>query len=406
MKELTFVRQIKKDLDDNKYKEVLKCIETYLESPKNAVFDSLLDSYIKCQIKLGLFEESQKNMDIMLKIFPNFFNERNFSLIHRLASCRYFEKLEELLEIITLSPDKYYIIAKICYLGQNDTLAKKLFNLVVQSQDESLAKKAKRYLEEINMYEQNPNNIFHPQTIECFEHSGQTLLPGYIIYVDRVRDGYEENRYNQDDQKRMHPYMIWQIEGDKIYAFPVSITMDKYQYIFKSEDYSYFYPDRRLKDTLVCLNKRDATSVYGKITDEDYKLAISLMYKNIYFAQKGQIKPNSKYFMETMLKNEIASLGDVIVIYDFETHTERHFYVFAIDEKNQKYKTIEIDTSLSPVEEDFTEVLFDKSQLIQNVIHIDDEKQKKQLASIIPHKKIITGFKKNSVTKKYIKRKN
>lgn len=289
------ITEIYNNLKNHKFKKALVLISKYLSTKGNGVYDELLDIYIDCQIKLGLFDEAKKNLAIMIEYFPHFYKDRPYELALRYASCCQSKKLKEHLQANNLSEEQCCAIAKSCYENLNFDLAEELFNLLITSSStEKILKESKEHLRLIKIYKENRNKAFPSQTYGCFKYHGNRLAPGHVVFSSQIREYYDENSNLNTREMKKCPYMIWKIEGCKIYAFQVTTKLNGFSYVFSKSNYPTRECDRCLKNRLVCLNEHDITAVIDKITDYDYNKAIESMFIFNIPSQEGALPPKPR----------------------------------------------------------------------------------------------------------------
>ena len=105
------------------------------------------------------------------------------------------------------------------------------------------------------------------------------LYQGDIIYASDVDEYYK----NIDPYALKRTYMIWKIEGEKIYAFPVTNKIPKDIRRFKlfRQNYLNFDSDRSVKDDLVIINKKDVEKVQERLPSNDYLNVLSNIYSGV-----------------------------------------------------------------------------------------------------------------------------
>ena len=368
---------------NNNFKKVIKELEKYMLIPKNGIYDELLDMYIKSLIRMGLYKEALIYIDFMQKYFPNFYNQ--YTLARYYANCSENEKLEDILRNNQFTIEEYYSLASICFYNGNVTLAKNIFEKLNRLDNDKMKYRIKDYLEKISLFERKKDTAFQRQSYSYFMNCGHKLEPGHIIYVSKLRLDYKENLANDDPKRNERPYMIWKIEGDLLYAFPVTTQSNKYQYTFYSQTYAGQHPDRTLKDRLAVIRKCDITVVDDKINEKDFKEAILFMYRSTFFSCKGEYPLSIKYFMDESLRNMRANIGDVIIVNDFYTHKKIFYFVSDIDELREKYKVFEIDYSFKPVGDNLQLGYIDLNMPILDTFPFYEEDIKERLLNLRPN---------------------
>lgn len=367
--------EIKQNINNCRFGEALLKIEEYISLPHTGIFEELLNIYIDFQIKLGLFDEAIKNVELLYKHFKKI---DIYDLALKYAACCQTEKLRELLANYKFSYKKYLGIAKYCFTNGNIELAKELFELASNSKDEVIINEAQKKLDIIDIYNRYDNKVFQSQTYGCFKYHGNKLRPGHVIMTCRLRDDYSENHgYKKVDW----PYMIWKVEDKKIYAFPVVAKVDRFNYVFSHEDYP-CRSDRTLKDGMVCIYEDDVINVIDKITDDDCRKAIDLMQRSIIYSQKGDWNNHTNYFMNSFLEDKEVEVGDVLVFCDKEKETVNYYFVFGIDEYG--YKIYEVSYRFFPFSDDVKMEYISKDKPLTSLIKLVDINRKKLLLEMVP----------------------
>lgn len=363
-------KEIKENAQKHNFEDALLLIKEYLTDPKNGVDIELISIYIDCQIKLGLFEEATKNVEIMHKYF---IESNPFDLALKYAACCQTEKLKALLATTEFSSEQYCEIAQYCFSNENIELAEELFNLACVSENEKIVNTARKKLRIIDIYKCYGEQVFHDQRCGCFKYHGNRLLPGHVIMTCKLRDEYPENC---GYIKTEWPYMIWKIDGEKIYAFPVTKDIDKYRHPLSKDNYP-CREDRTLKDRLACILEGDVTNVIDKITDTDYLKSIESMQLSLINTQMGDWTPETSYFMNSFITNKEVEIGDIIVFCKKQTKEIRYYFVFSIDEFG--YQTYEVGPRFLPYTDNIQVKNLSKEVPITSIITLSSLPEKKEL---------------------------
>ena len=364
-------QEINESFNNYDYQRTLSKIEEYINLPNAGITLEILNMYIECQIKLGLFDEATKNIEILYKYFKK---KDYYDLALKYAACCKKDKLEEILSEHTFSPKKYFLIAQYCYSNNNIETAEKLFKLVCYSTDQELASKAKIKLDLIASKKEY--EVFQEQKYGCFKYHKEELKPGHVIMISRLDTNYPENK---GYQKIDWPYMIWRIEGSRIYAFPVVERLDKYRYVIPKENYP-GRKDRCLKDRLICIDEKYITSVIDKIKENDFNMAIESMYMTIIHTKKGNWTPDTKYFMEKSLEEKGINIGDIIVLCN--SNYIYHYFIF--DEDELGYYTYEVGSSFLPLTDNIKIEYIKKDRQYTGVMRLLSPNRKELLLSLAP----------------------
>ena len=377
--------------NNGNYDKVLLLIDDYFKIDNSGIFDGLMNIYIECLIKLGRVDDAYKNLELMLKIYPYYYNK--FKLIIKYIECGKENKLNEMLENNKFSNYDTFYIARSCYYNGMYDKALELFNYYLEYSDDELKKgSVLEYIRKIKLYKEN-SLLFLDVKYSYFKSKGYKLEPGHIICVGKVIEYYKENEFNDDPKLSRRPYMIWRIEGDKIYAFPISTQVKRVKNdILKKENYPVRNFDRVALTGMVCLRENDVLNVIDKVSDEDYQEIINGLYRSI-CCMKDVPKVATQYFVKKMTEELEVSEKDVIVVRDIQNRKQKFYYVLEKYRSKKKYKVIE----LSHENRDFQMKNMDVSEIsmktpILSIIKLDVN----QINKI--EKKIPVNFKNNDVS--------
>lgn len=369
---------------DADYDVSLEYLEQYLSSKDAYVYDTLLSVYINCQIRLGLLDDAVKNLEILKKLYPKY---SEYKLILKYIECGLMEKATELISNSDLSCEQHYKIAKKFFYYGNYDKAEKMFSFVVlNSDDDSMCENAQGFVDKINLYK-NDSSVFRDVSYAYFMENGNTLCPGHIVYAKKLRLSYKENLDNTDDKKDKRPYMIWRIDGDKIYAFPVvKAAEDTKNYVLYQQNYGNCDFDRAIKDNLVCINKSDLERVKDKVSDEDFERIVRNLYYSICFSGQWQ-KQSIKLFMDDMIKKFNVNTNDIISVPSISDDSDvklDYYFILDINQDKQKYSVIRMEKN----EEDSFEIMdkmlttINMNNPIVKIIRLDDNEKNKLLKQI------------------------
>ena len=332
---ILMMNNIKNCYYNNDYEEALELLDEYFELENVAITDKILDIYIECLINLGKIDNAKKYISLMIEIFPKYYNSYHLGI--RYCQCKDIDKLREIINLDDLHGEDLYYLGKMCYYNQYYDEAIMLFNkFLLESKNKNLNNETREYLSKIRLFS-NQKNVFREESFLSFKLNNKNLEPGYVVHVDKVR--YREDIDDPKCDKR--PYMIWKIDGDKIYCFPIASTINKeYEYILYSKNYPNIGFDRIVKDNLVCISCKDVTKVIDKINDNDYETVIQNIYKSI--CCSNERKKRNQLFINSILKGFNIDTYDILSIYDVILKKRRLYFIIDKDIKNKKYKTIEI----------------------------------------------------------------
>ena len=344
---------IEKKFSNNEFSKIIEILNEFFK--ENGYKDVYLSYYIRCLIKLGLNELAAKNLKLMLRLFPAFYTSLNLAYIY--IDLDMLDELEQILAKNKFNDKCIYTLAKKCYFNNHHDLAHKLFSeFLGVSKDKISIERAKEYLRKLKIY-QNYKDAFVETDYSKFKSKGQQLSPQHIIYTSKIRDDYFENQYNSDPKRENRPYMIWKIEGDKIYCFPVTTKITssddgKRNYALYHQNYKTREFDRIIKNNLVVIQECDVERVIDRVNDKDFEIIIQQIYGDVCF-QHDILKKHNSYFIETMSSQFKPKLFDIIKVpfQDNSGHTHcKAYLILEIDYKKGKYKVLELDLTNEEIE--------------------------------------------------------
>lgn len=167
-----------------------------------------------------------------------------------------------------------------------------------------------------------------------FIKNGNSLEPGHIVFLNNLSSNIN---ISEDDKKLSRPYIIWKIEDNQVYIFPVSTKCDKKSYILYKQKYLNSSSDRVVKNNLCQTTIDNILSVKDKVLDEDYKIILESLSQSMYFKNKQSLSNDKKFIDEYLDK---PNKYDIIVFAD--KNTKKRLYYFIVDINNKEYKAIEI----------------------------------------------------------------
>lgn len=252
------------------------------------------------------------------------------------------------------------------------------YNILLSNEKESKMTKLKSILE--NHFEKG---AFIETEYNCFINNGNILEPGYIVFLKNS----PEREYNlQSDLKRSNrPYMIWKIEDDKVYLFPVCVISKKSDNDYKL--YKQKYPnsdrDRKLREELSVTTLDNILSISDKVLSEDYVKLLSIMYSRLYFDKTPFLKSNNDKFIKEFL--ESIEIYDIIEYVDIDTR--EHSIYFVVGEIEEQYQVVRVlDVPFTTLDTNIINI--NKNKPIYRVIKLTKDKKELFLEQL--SKKVIT----------------
>lgn len=375
MKQLTLeqVKQkAKKYMKNHELRKAYNIIKTYLSNPLNNMDKELLKTYMEIQIKLGLFNEATNTLKYIILNYPEVYQNNPFALALKYASCNQIELLKRMLKTNTFTDQERYQIARTCYKNAIYDIAKNLFSTLTSSEDISIKESSTKYLNRLIIHEENTDKVFLPKRYNSFKYYGNKLQKGHVITVKKIRYDYPENK-GMNKRRETCQYMIWKIEGELIYAFPITTTILKDQYLISKDNYPIKEQDRYIEPNLFCLNEEDVTNVIDLIKDDDYEQSINTMYLNMCSNRLTSWPNEIEYFMNALTTSREIIPGSIIIVSGEQIH---YYYVSRIDNYNQKYQVFEVNEYFLPISKKIIPIYIDINTPIKAVIYQDNNQAK------------------------------
>lgn len=325
--------EIKNAYDNRNFKETLKKIDLYLSLNNSGVYGSLMYFYVDCLINVGRKEDAYKYINITRKFWPYIYSDGDLAELYII--CDKIKEAEKILNKRTTDTKLYYTAARAYMLNGYYYESKYWFRYLMSiTDDEKLIEKANGFIMEINNH--LINKAFIQISYSRYKSYGKSLKPGQIIYF-RGKD-----IVSSDSKVNYRPYLIWKVDGNKIYCFPVTtqIRREDINYILRKEKYPNYGFDRMIKENILCIDEKDVDKIIDEITPYDYDRVIDRIYKLHCYKNKMD---DYGFVLEEANKLGVKK-DDIIIIYDTQNQ-QRNFY--AIESVNDSiytaYKIEKID---------------------------------------------------------------
>ena len=192
-----------------------------------------------------------------------------------------------------------------------------------------------------------------------FLKGGNELEPGHIIFLKKKPE--TDERAAHDTRAINRPYMIWKIEEEKLYLFPVSGKCREGFRLFHQR-YPNSMGDRVIKNNTCTTTKENVLSVKDKVLVSDFESVLRTLYDSLYFGNQESREINEK-FIDTYLKK--PEKYDVVETINRERN--KHLFYLILDEK---MTGIEIDIEEKEIMGE--EEIIDKNTMFYNVIELDE----------------------------------
>ena len=351
---------------NKKYEDYVKLMDEYLnEGYKPGM--RIYIQYINVLTNLKRYDEAYNLIKRLENTAKNEHLESSFARL-LLYAYKPVEAEDLLRHKSDFSYTDYYLLAKIYVMqGQLDN-AKRCAKIALNTAPEgsNTVGKSKELIKKIN------NNYFNNAYLECeyesFINNGNTLEPGHIVFLKHKVDKMNGKEELTDSKSLYRPYMIWKIDNDKLYMFPVATKRDnELSYVLYSHDYPNNNTDRVVKDNLCVTTIDNVLSVQDKVKDEDYKNVLKSIYKTTYFTKHSDERDAKQMFMREIMGD--AKVDNVILSIDPITKEKQSYFVKEVYEDgylvlpyNHKDKIL-----------DNTPIIFKKSDPIIHIFIVNEQ---------------------------------
>lgn len=205
--------------------------------------------------------------------------------------------------------------------------------------------------------------------IEEYLSRGNELKAGLVVYLDSA-----ESIENESPDSRNYinfQFMIWKLEGNRAYAFPIR-RYEKYGYILKKSNY-FKREDLTVRPDLLSFDINSITRIDFALNDFDYNLTIKDLYERQCVFGTINDAPKNHFIRE--LEQKIAiNIGDIIALYNISNKYRSYYYVVDIDTENGVYKAVAISHSNGEIvlKSDIIEEIPFKSYIME-VVNVSNE---------------------------------
>ena len=356
-------------LNNKKYNEIIELIDGYVKEGFG-VDNIIIDYYLTALNLLRRYDDAyefiKKYEKVAINVSPEvfarwyYFCYRSDEAERILNSCKM--QFNE-----TLLPVKIYL-----RLGKVEK-AKELLEEILKIPGSEKIKGINKIRGAITSYYKC--GAFIETEYDSFVKNGNRLEPGHIIFIKKMPD-YTRPEDNEPNAS-YRPYMIWKIENDRIYMFPVS-SQTRLGYKLYGQNYPNSVGDRVVKRYLCETTIDNVLSVQDKVTEYDYKLTIKNIFIATYYGGPEEIRKNIKFMREYAEK---PNIHDVIITIDAEQGIKKHRYYLVLDENKEGYSVAEFDIDKVELINSKPE-LFSKDRIIYRVIHPSDEHKLELLSQL------------------------
>lgn len=331
--------EAKKTLINKDYKGYMLMINEYIK--EGGAFDAeMIMDFASALISLNKKEEAMT----ILKNFAKIANSDyiKVQIAQYMVWCfKPIDALQVLLSVNNQDKFYYYELGKTYLLMGEINKAKDAFiSSLSLSNRQKHTEKCQDRLKEIENH--IARNAFIETEYDCFIENGGTLEPGHIVFLKHGLELKNESDLdlNGREMSRIRPYLIWRIDGETIYTFPVTKKpVYTSNHCLSSKDYPNSKGDRYIKKNIGVTNVENILSIKDKVPASE----VLAIMKDIY---EDSFESSSSYERSerlTFLKHYIGEIKqyDIIEYLDITTKTIRRLFV--IDKDESGYKTLEVD---------------------------------------------------------------
>lgn len=287
-----------KEFRNENNEKFIELFEYYTIFSNNALDKELMYKYAIALLKTNQEKEAMDILDVIFKISENS-------------------------NIPSISDKKLYRIGMKLYDRGLYKESKKVFLKYLELNKDADAKyvnSAKGFLYEIERYE---NGLFNKIEVSNYlKDENNHIEEGMVVFIKPAAN------INFFDNNR--PFLIWKIEGNKVYAFPITTNTDVSNpfYFEKEDEPKYLYIN--IVEFLI----DDISTIY-RIIAKEYLLPI---LKNQYYRYCSDALKND--FVKEMEKSFNIEIFDIIKIKDNDSF--KYFLITNIDEEKEQYVVHEV----------------------------------------------------------------
>ena len=197
----------------------LEIFEAYLSQGYGVDYD-IIYFYVNILISLREYDKACRNIRIIEKYMVEHHLEKR--LIKFYTLCVKPKEVERVIKEYNLERDNEVALLK-SYVLQGKIKEAKDYASVVKYRNISYEARGTVFIYESMIYNHQVKDAFIETEYNCFIENGNVLEPGHIVYLKH--EPVSDYRNFGDTKMVSRPYMIWRIDGDKVYLFPVSTSV-------------------------------------------------------------------------------------------------------------------------------------------------------------------------------------
>lgn len=352
-----------------RFEDYVKELEEYLYEGCAVDADIILE-YAKVLTYLSKFDESYK----ILKTMEPLANK--YKLTSRIAWGYYInnkpkDTIRMLKQMKFLNDTNAYLLAKAYMLDGNYLEAKCTLNNILYDFPHTTI----RYKVEDMLTILSNHTKYHmplEMAYDSFKDNEFKLEKGHIVYL---KNNIFPNKKYMSKGYHRRPFLIYKIEGDKLYLFPLTKNPINKTFVLKEHKYPYIGFDRYIVPDIYITTLSNVLSVKDKIYDSDYENALKYLACKIYNVRNKEDETVKDSYSDVYGKPKIF---DVIVDYTPETKERRFYFVigFTID----GYKVVEIDFKTKEAISNI--MIYPDNRFIYSIKKLEDEERSITINSI------------------------
>ena len=347
-------------------------------SKKYDIFLELFNNYIKdgygidekiiyCYINILLVKKKYEHAIKLIKILEK--NIKKFNTYEEIARLYHRSFKPKEAERVLLQKETpihdYNLLIDIKLLEGKIEEAENILNICLSnhSSDKDI-ERLKKYKKIISNH--NEKGAFIETEYTCFKENGNKLEKGHIVFLKKNPDS--ACKIEENIKLNNIPYMIWKIENDKIYMFPVSNKEKKHQYKLFQQNYPNSVGDRIIKDHVYTTTEENILSVQDKLLKEDFDAVLKNMCQATYLQREEDKKANKEfieYVLDSVEKNDVIEFIDPI--------ERKKTFRLVLGVQQDGYEVIKINLKYNIVTGEKIE-FYEKNRLVYDVLKLEKSK--------------------------------
>ena len=219
-------------------------------------------------------------------------------------------------------------------------------------------------------------NAFIETEYSCFLANGNQLEKGHIVFLKN--NPTTDYKVMEDEKLANRPYMIWKVENDKLFLFPVTTKCKDSFYKLYSQNYPNSIGDRVIKSNFFYTDISNVLTVEDKGLDIAFYNIAGLLVRSIYFGCCKEDKKACSIFLKDCIGD--VNMFDVLEVVD--PSSRKHSFYYVIDSNyDDHYDVVEINYNNLEVIS-MKKERFSKARFIYKKHTLEEVKQRKILSQL------------------------